>query len=166
MAAAIYHRLVPSSAMKLRSADARIGGKDIGAPVTKGTDPSSPRRCYHMHRGFGLKSPLTAHLLGLSAGTVALAVTGAPIAICPSSHAIGAPHSGYAVLDQCPVLVPTANAKATNNGMTPKMRQLNISARVKTNQDTLLCFRREGATIETGGRDDAASAEKPPSSVL
>jgi hypothetical protein len=40
-----------------------------------------------------LKSPLTAHLVGLAAGTVALAVTGAPAAICPSSHAVGAPHS-------------------------------------------------------------------------
>jgi hypothetical protein len=71
------------------------------------------------------------------------------------------------VVDQWPVLVPaTLNTKAINNGMTPKIRQLKVSARVKTNQDTLPCFRRGGFTIETGGGDTAASEEKLPSSVL
>jgi hypothetical protein len=76
-----------------------------------------------------LKSSLTAHPLGLTAGTVVLAVTG-------GADRGSSPHSGHRIIDQWPVLVAlTPNAKATNNGMTPKTRQLNISARVKTNQD-------------------------------
>jgi hypothetical protein len=50
--------------------------------------------------------------------------------------------------------------------MTPKIRQLNISARMNTNQDTLPFSRRDGLTIESGRSDNAASEEKPLSSVL
>jgi len=47
--------------------------------------------------------------------------------------------------------------------MTPKIRQLNVSATVKTNHDTLVRFRRDGGAI---GMNNGADRAPEKSSVL